>query len=96
MLRGTSRSLRGLIASRIAFVVFFVLLSYSSVYADEVNLNVEVLAAPSTTKNDFKFSASSPTQTPSGRVLGTTSARTNKTKFKTIYLLLLINPLLLI
>lgn len=96
MLRGTSRSLRGLIASRVALVVLMVLLSYSSVYADDVNLNVEVLAAPSVTKNDFNFSTPSPTQSPSGRVLGTTSARTNKTKFKIIYLLLLINPLLLI
>ena len=58
-----------LLIGLVAFVLFG-----SSVHAQNVNLNVEVLPAPSATKNDFQPIASSNTS-PDGMVLGAQSTR---------------------
>lgn len=85
-----------------ALLLVFAFVFATHVSAQNVNINAQVLVAPSSTKNDFDFSAvdanSAATSTGQGRVLGAQSQRSAPTpkKLNIILWILIINPLVLI
>ena len=102
MLKRTSNSLRHVQLTKISLALLISLVCslwfVSTVFAQDVNLNVEVKQRkPTDTINDFQLSPS-PSVTSTGKVLGAQSERTpqNSRSKNLLILLLIINPLFII